>query len=104
MLMNVSPLTHVIILAALAAATQVMDFLTAMRMLLRHGPSFEMNPLVRAAYVWLGPFGVAWLKLVPLLTIVLLVLVGQQGRPRAARNSLVLAVLVGSIAALSNLV
>ena len=98
-----SPLTHVIILAALATATQVLDLMTAVEMLVRHGAAFEMNPLVRAAYIWLGLPGVAWLKLVPLLTILLLVVVGQQGRPRAARNSLVLAVLIGSIAALSNL-
>jgi Domain of unknown function (DUF5658) len=99
----VSPTIHVIILAVLAVVTQVLDFLTAMRMLLRHGASFEMNPLVRAAYLWLGPPGLAWFKMVPLLTILVLVFVALQGRPRAARNGLVLAVLVGSIAVLSNL-
>jgi hypothetical protein len=97
-------LAQIGVLGTLAVLTQVFDLVTAVQMLVRHGPQLELNPLVRTMYVSLGPLGLGALKLVPLALIILLVRLGFRGRARMVRNMLVVAVVIGSVAAYSNLV
>jgi hypothetical protein len=91
------------LLMGLAALAQLLDLVTAVEMLVRHGPQAEFNPLVRTVYGWLGPAGLAALKLVAIGAILALGALGVRGRPRLVRNLLVFTVVVGAMAARSNL-
>ena len=91
------------ILAALAIVLQVFDLVTALQMVLHYGPQAELNPLVRATYVSLGPLGLGFLKLLPVATILVLSGLGVGGRPYLVRNLLALTVMLGAVATESNL-
>ncbi|MBV9175172.1 MAG: hypothetical protein JOZ81_34385 [Chloroflexi bacterium] len=97
-----SPLV-IALLGRLALLAQALDLLSSLRMVLEHGINAELNPLLRVILVSAGPVGVAIVKL-GLAAFVVSVLqhLAYVGRPRLARNSLLIAVNVGVIGALSN--
>jgi hypothetical protein len=99
----VQSLPQFVVVAIVAATTQLFDLLTALGMLARHGDGAELNPLVRSVFLGFGAPGLTLLKVVALAAILLLVQLGYRGRPRLARNTLVLALAVGSMATVSNL-
>ena len=90
-------------LGRLALLAQALDLLSSLRMVLEHGINAELNPLLRVILISAGPVGVAIVKL-GLAAFVVSVLqhLAYVGRPRLARNSLLIAVNVGVIGALSN--
>jgi uncharacterized membrane protein len=92
-------------LAALALVMHVLDLATGLRMMLVYGIHLEQNPLARFVMNSAGPLGLMELKLgVVTAGIVLFVRTAQAGRPRLARNCLVIAFAIGLLGLASNLV
>jgi hypothetical protein len=93
------------VLASVALAMHVLDLATGLRMMQLYGIDLEQNPLARLIVHNAGPIGLIEMKLgVVLAGVVLLVRTAQVGRPRLARNCLLLAVGIGILGWTSNLV
>jgi hypothetical protein len=76
---------------------------SSLNMVLQHGINAELNPLLRVILISTGPVGVAVVKLgVAAFVVAVLQHLAQAGRAQLARNSLLLAINVGVIGALSN--
>jgi hypothetical protein len=93
------------LLASLAVAMHVLDLATGLRMMLLYGLELEQNPLARFIMQTAGPIGLIELKLgVVLAGVLMFVCMAQVGRPRLARNCLLLAAGIGVLGWTSNLV
>src|SRR3979411_138002 len=92
-------------LAAFALLMHVLDLATGLRMMLVYGIHLEQNPLARFIMHNAGPLGLVEVKLgVVLAGILLFVRTAQVGRPRLARNCLLIAAGIGLLGLTSNLV
>jgi hypothetical protein len=92
-------------LAVFALLTHALDLATGLHMMLVYGISLEQNPLARLLMLDLGPLGLAVAKLgVVGAGVLLMVRTAQMGRPRLARNCLLLAAGIGLLGFTSNLV
>ncbi len=92
-------------LAVLVLLMHVLDLATGLRMMLVYGIHLEQNPLARFIMHNAGPMGLAAVKLgVVLSGVVLFVHTARIGRPRLARNCLLLAACLGIVGWSSNLV
>lgn len=92
-------------LAAFAVLMHVLDLATGLRMMLVYGISLEQNPLARLIMTTSGPLGLVEVKLgVVLLGVLLFVRTAHVGRPRLARNCLLMAAFIGMLGWTSNLV
>jgi hypothetical protein len=90
-------------LAALALLMHALDLASGIRMMLVYGISLEQNPLARMIMTEAGPLGLAAAKLgVVGLGVLLFVRTAQLGRPRLARNCLLLAAGIGLLGFISN--
>jgi hypothetical protein len=95
----------ILVLAAFALAMHVLDLATGLRMMLVYGIHLEQNPLARFIMHNAGPLGLVEVKLgVVLAGILLFVRTAQVGRPRLARNCLLIAAGIGLLGLTSNLV
>ena len=95
----------ILVLAAFALAMHVLDLATGLRMMLVYGVHLEQNPLARFIMHNAGPIGLVEVKLgVVLAGILLFVRTAQVGRPRLARNCLLIAAGIGMLGLTSNLV
>jgi hypothetical protein len=95
----------IVTLAAFALAMHVLDLATGLRMMLVYGIHLEQNPLARFIMNNAGPLGLVEVKLgVVLAGILLFVRTAQVGRPRLARNCLLIAAGIGLLGLTSNLV
>jgi hypothetical protein len=95
----------ILTLAAFALAMHVLDLATGLRMMLVYGIHLEQNPLARFIMHNAGPLGLVEVKLgVVLAGILLFVRTAQVGRPRLARNCLLIAAGIGLLGLTSNLV
>jgi hypothetical protein len=95
----------ILTLAAFALAMHVLDLATGLRMMLVYGIHLEQNPLARFIMHNAGPLGLVEVKLgVVLAGILLFVRTAQAGRPRLARNCLLIAAGIGMLGLTSNLV
>ena len=95
----------ILLLAAFALLMHVLDLATGLRMMLVYGITLEQNPLARFIMSTGGPVGLIEVKLgVVLLGLLLFVRTAHVGRPRLARNCLVLAACIGMLGWTSNLV
>jgi len=95
----------ILALAAFALFMHVLDLATGLRMMLVYGISLEQNPLARYIMTTGGPIGLIELKLgVVLAGLYLFVRTARVGRPRLARNCLLLAAAIGMLGWTSNLV
>jgi hypothetical protein len=93
------------VLAATSILLHALDLLTGIRLMLVFGIDQELNPLARAIFQDLGPLGLTVLKLGVVLTGVLALLyLAHLGRPRLARNALLVVGLLGLLGFSSNLV
>jgi hypothetical protein len=93
------------LLASLALAMHVLDLATGLRMMQAFGIETEQNPLARFIMHTAGPIGLIELKLgVVAGAVLLFVFTAQVGRPRLARNCLLLAAGIGILGWSSNLV
>jgi hypothetical protein len=93
------------LLAALALLTHLLDLATGLRMMLVYGIHLEQNPFARFVMSTTGPIGLIELKLgVVLAGVMLFVRTAQIGRPRLARNCLLIAACLGMLGFTSNLV
>src|SRR6267142_55346 len=92
-------------LAALVLVMHILDLATGLRMMLVYGIHLEQNPLARYIMHTAGPLGLVEVKLgVVLAGILLFVRTAQVGRPRLARNCLLIAAGIGMLGLTSNLV
>jgi hypothetical protein len=92
-------------LAVFAVLMHLLDLATGVRMMLVYGIQLEQNPLARFIMTSAGPLGLACAKLgVVSLGVLLFVRTAEAGRPRLARNCLLLAAGVGVLGFASNLV
>jgi uncharacterized membrane protein len=92
-------------LASLAMLMHVLDLATGLRMMLEYGIELEQNPLVRFIMNTFGAVGLVEVKLAVVLAGVLLfVRTAQVGRPRLARNCLLIVAGIGMLGWSSNLV
>jgi hypothetical protein len=92
-------------LAVFAVMMHVLDLATGLRMMLVYGIRLEQNPFARFIMQNGGPLWLAEAKLGVVLTGVLLfVRTAQAGRPRLARNCLLIAACIGMLGWTSNLV
>jgi hypothetical protein len=95
----------IFLLAGVALLVHLCDLATGVRMMQLHGLELEQNPLARSIMRSAGPLGLVEAKLsVVLAGLGLLVLMARAGRPRLARNCLLLAVCLGVLGWTSNLV
>ena len=95
----------IVTLAAFALAMHVLDLATGLRMMLVYGIHLEQNPLARFIMHNAGPLGLVEVKLgVVLAGILLFVRTAQVGRPRLARNCLLIAAGIGMLGLTSNMV
>ena len=95
----------ILALALCALFTHALDLATGLRMMLLYGVELEQNPLARLIMNRAGPLGLVETKLgVVLAGVLLFVRTAQAGRPRLARNCLLLAVGLGMLGFASNLV
>jgi hypothetical protein len=95
----------ILALALCALFTHALDLATGLRMMLLYGVELEQNPLARLIMNRAGPLGLVETKLgVVLAGVLLFVRTVQAGRPRLARNCLLLAVGLGMLGFASNLV
>lgn len=93
------------LLAGFALAMHVLDLATGLQMMLVYGIDTEQNPLARFIMHTAGPIGLIELKLgVVVAAVSLFVLTAQVGRPRLARNCLLLVAGMGILGWSSNLV
>jgi hypothetical protein len=92
-------------LASFALLMHIFDLATGLRMMQRYGIELEQNPLARAVMRTAGPLGLIELKLaVVLIGLWIFVRVAHVGRPRLARNCLMIAAVLGMLGWTSNLV
>jgi hypothetical protein len=92
-------------LAAFALLMHAIDLATGLRMMLVYGIALEQNPLARFVMTTSGPLGLIELKLgVVLAGVLLFVRTAHVGRPRLARNCLLMAAGIGMLGWTSNLV
>jgi hypothetical protein len=92
-------------LAVLALTMHALDLASGIRMMLVYGIQLEQNPLARAIMTDFGPLGLAAAKFgVVGVGVLLFVRTAQVGRPRLARNCLLLAALIGLLGFTSNMV
>jgi hypothetical protein len=92
-------------LAIFALLMHVLDLATGLRMMLVYGITMEQNPLARYLMITRGPIGLIEVKLAVVLAgLFLFVRTARLGRPRLARNCLVLAAAIGMLGFTSNLV
>jgi hypothetical protein len=92
-------------LALLALVMHALDLASGIRMMLVYGIPLEQNPLARMLMTDVGPLGLAAAKLgVVGVGVMLFVRTAQVGRPRLARNCLLLAATIGLLGFTSNLV
>jgi hypothetical protein len=92
-------------LASLAMLMHLLDLATGLRMMLVYGIHFEQNPLARMIMTTGGPVGLVEIKLgVVLAGVLLFIRTAQVGRPRLARNCLLIAAGMGMLGWTSNLV
>ena len=97
--------TAIASLGLLALSLHALDLLTGIRMIEVYGLAAEQNPFARMLFRAVGPLGLALAKFgVVGCGVFVLVLLGLVGRRRLARNSLVLAVLLGLLGFASNLI
>jgi hypothetical protein len=102
--LGTDPLT-ILGLAAFALLMHLLDLATGLRMMLVYGIQLEQNPLARLVMRTSGPVGLVELKLgVVLAAVVLFVRTAQRGRPRLARNCLLMAACLGILGFASNMV
>jgi Domain of unknown function (DUF5658) len=93
------------LLAAVGLVFQALDLITGIRMMLLYGIDQEQNPIARTIFQLGGPLGLTTAKFgIVFSGIVLLLLIARAGRPRIARNALVLVTLLGLLGFSSNLV
>ena|SRR5579859_7299356 len=92
-------------LAMLALVMHALDLASGIRMMLLYGIPLEQNPLARMLMTEVGPLGLAAAKLgVVGLGVLLFVRTAQLGRPRLARNCLLVAAGIGLLGFASNMV
>jgi hypothetical protein len=92
-------------LAMLAVLMHALDLASGIRMMLMYGIGLEQNPLARLIMTDAGPLGLAAAKLgVVGLGVLLFVRTARSGRPRLARNCLLLAAGIGLLGFASNMV
>jgi len=92
-------------LASLAVILHALDLMTGLRMMLVYGIQLEQNPLARTLMTDTGPLGLAAAKLgVVVFGVLLFVRTARAGRPRLARNCLLLAAGIGLLGFTSNMV
>jgi hypothetical protein len=92
-------------LAAFALLMHAVDLATGLRMMLVYGVDLEQNPLARFLMTTVGPLGLVELKLgVVAAGLLLFVRTAKAGRPRLARNCLLIAAGIGMLGWTSNLV
>jgi hypothetical protein len=92
-------------LAGLALVMHLFDPATGLRMMQTYGVELEQNPLARAVMYSVGPIGLVELKLSVVVTALwLFVSVARAGRPRLARNCLMIAAILGVLGWASNMV
>jgi hypothetical protein len=97
--------TGIYVLAALVLLMHVLDLATGLRMMLLHGIETELNPFARFVMYAAGPAGLVPIKLgVVGSGVLLFIRAAQAGRPRLARNCLLLAAGIGLLGFSSNLV
>jgi len=95
----------ILLIAAVAVVLQSLDLLTGIRLMLVYGIDQEQNPIARTIFQTGGPVGLLICKLgVVLIGVLVLLLLARAGRPRLARNALVLVALLGLLGFASNLV
>ena len=95
----------ILALAALALLMHVLDLATGLRMMLVYGIQLEQNPLARFIMNTGGPLGLVEMKLgVVLAGVLLFVRTARLGRPRLARNCLLIAAGTGLLGFASNMV
>jgi len=92
-------------LAMLALSMHLLDLASGERMMLLHGIQLEQNPLARYIMTTGGPLSLAEFKLgVVMGGLVLFMRTARLGRPRLARNCLLLAAGIGLLGFASNFV
>jgi len=92
-------------LASCALLVHMLDLATGLRMMQLYGIELEQNPLARLIMHNAGPIGLIAMKLgVVMAGLLLLVQTANVGRPRLARNCLLVAVGIGILGWSSNLV
>lgn len=92
-------------LALLALLLHALDLATGVRMMLVYGIHMEQNPIARALMLSGGPLRLAEVKLLIVMAGVLLFMrTARAGRPRLARNCLLLAAGIGLLGFASNMV
>jgi hypothetical protein len=92
-------------LAALALGLHLLDLASGLRMMLVYGIHLEQNPLARYVMQTAGPLALIELKLgVVVAGVLLFIRTARVGRPRLARNCLLLAAGIGMLGWSSNLV
>ena len=95
----------ILLLAMTALLMHALDLATGLRMMLVYGIELEQNPIARLIMTHGGPLGLVELKMgVVLGAVLLFVRTAQAGRPRLARNCLVIACALGMLGFASNLV
>ena len=95
----------ILALAALALLMHVLDLASGLRMMLVYGIQLEQNPLARFIMNTGGPLGLVEMKLgVVLAGVLLFVRTARLGRPRLARNCLLIAAGIGLLGFASNMV
>jgi hypothetical protein len=93
------------ILAGFALLMHIIDLATGLRMMLVYGIHLEQNPLARFIMYNAGPIALVELKLgVVLAGLVLFMRTAHVGRPRLARNCLLVVACIGMLGSTSNLV
>ena len=93
------------LLAGFALVMHVLDLVTGLRMMQVYGLDLEQNPLARFIMQTAGPIGLIEVKLgVVAGAVALFICTAQVGRPRLARNCLLLAAALGILGWSSNLV
>jgi hypothetical protein len=92
-------------LAFIGLVFHAIDLLTGIRMMQEYGLNTEQNPLARTLFSITGPVGLAMVKFgVVGGGILLLVWLARRGRPRLARNALILVAVLGLLGFSSNLI
>jgi uncharacterized membrane protein len=93
------------VLAGIALLMHALDLATGLRMMLTYGIQLEQNPLARYIMDTSGPIALVEVKLgVVLAGVLVFVKTAHHGRPRLARNCLLLAAGIGMLGFASNLV
>jgi uncharacterized membrane protein len=95
----------IVVLALVALTMHALDLLTGIRMIELYGLSPEQNPLARLLFRLTGPFGLSIVKSgVVTIGVLALLALARRGRPRLARNSLLVIGMLGLLGFSSNLI